>query len=119
MRHLTAAQRADGSGWHYCSLSKRGGYALGYCAEHAPHASEDDARRCYRTWQRDHIRLDQRFTNWGDCAIAGCGEPTKLGARIEGDGYSMARLCQKHTTATDARTALMLDGDLADESWES
>ena len=116
MNHLTAAQRADGAGWSYASLNKRGSYPLGYCAEHEPHPTEDAARQCYGQYQRDHVRLDSNTTNWCDCAE--CGAPTKQGARIEGDGYSSVRLCLTHLTHELAVKHLHIDGPAGD-SWQS
>ena len=118
MRHLTAAS-IDG-GFHYASLSSRGGYPLGHCAEHAPHATADDARRCYRVWEREHVVIDAQFRNWGDCSATGCEEPTKLGARlVDGDGFHIARLCAEHLTMPAAIAGLGLADDLAGDSWVS
>lgn len=118
MRHLTAA--SIGEGFHYASLSRRGGYPLGDCATHAPHPTADEARRCYRTWERQHVLLDQEFRNWGDCDVKECDKPTKIGARlVDGDGFHMARLCPDHFTTENAIIALGLDGDLAGDSWVS
>jgi len=120
MNHHTAAQKGDGGGWHYVSLSSRGGgYPLGYCAGHAPHETEAEARRCYQQWRRAHVRRDLTLANWGDCSIDGCGEPTKTGARIEGDGYSAARLCTGHLDYDHAIIALGLEDEYAGDSWES
>lgn len=120
MRHHTAAALNNGSGFHYASLSSRGGYPLGDCANHAPHATEDEARACYRTWQRRNVVLVVDYAkNWGDCSIDTCGAPGKCGARIDGDGYSGARLCPAHLNVGDAIIALGLSGNLAGDSWES
>lgn len=120
MRHLTAA--AIDGGFHYASLSSRGGYPLGACASHAPHPTADEARRCYRTWEREHVVLDlpQTYRNWGDCDIEGCGEPTKHGARlVDGDGFHAARLCSFHFSMPYAITALGLTDDMVGDAWVS
>lgn len=122
MNHHTAAPKADGTGFHYVSLNKRhGGHPLGYCAEHAPHATEDEARACYRAWQRDHVRIDgATLRSWTDCHhVTGCEEPTRSAATIEGDGYRVAPLCPEHMATEHAIPALGLADDLAGDSWES
>ena len=119
MRHHTAAPLTDGSGWHYASVHRsRGGYPLGYCADHGPHPTADEARRCYRQWQRDHVGLDGKCS-WTSCDVKGCEKPANSYARIDGDGYAMATLCEDHLTIRHALTALGLDGDLAGDAWQS
>lgn len=118
MRHHTAAS-IDG-GFHYASLSSRGGFPLGHCREHGPHPTADEARRCYREWEREHVALDEHYRNWGDCETDGCGKPTKTGARlIDGDGFHSARLCAGHLTHDQAVIALGLDSELAGDAWIS
>lgn len=121
MNHHTAAPKADGTGFHYVSLNKRhGGYPLGYCAEHAPHATEDEARACYRAWQRDHVRLDAvTLGNWTNCRFPGCEQPTRAAADIQGDGYNIAPLCPAHLTTEHAIPALGLADALAGDSRET
>lgn len=126
MRHSTARQKPAG-GWHYVNAGRDGGYPLGYCAEHEPHATELEARECYAKWQRDHVRLNGQLSSWSDC-VAGrtqdpktsvrCPNPTKRYAKIEGDGYRMATLCDEHLTIDEAVKALDLDGPAGD-AWES
>lgn len=118
MNHLTALERADHTGWVYGSRNRRAGaYAIGYCAEQGHvHPTEDEARACYGQYQRDRVRLDIATSNWCDCAE--CGEPTKTGAGIEGDGYNLATLCEKHLTAEFAIKHLHIDGPAGD-SWQS
>lgn len=116
MRHLTALQLTDGSGWRYGSAGQTGGHPIGYCAEHAPHATEHEARECYSRWQRDHVKLDGKTSNWTDCRE--CKGPTKQYARIEDDGYHLATLCAEHLTIDLAVKHLDLAG-AAGDSWES
>lgn len=119
MRHLTAHQLPEG-GWHYASTHRTGGYPLGYCAEHEPHATEDEARECYRRWQRDHVKLDDGGKwSWGNCHVKGCDNPARNGVTIEGDGYALAFLCDEHHDREHALTALGLDGDRAGDAWIS
>ena len=114
MRHLTAAHLENG--WHYASLSRRGGFPLGYCAEHEPHPTETEARECYARYQRDHVRLDRKSSNWNDCRV--CKAPAKNIADIEGDGYTTAVLCDEHATTEHAIAVLGL-AEPAHDSWQS
>jgi hypothetical protein len=118
MRHLTAARRGDVEGWHYVSMSSRGGHPIGDCGNHALHTTEAEARACYRTWQREHVQLDVRLAHWADCRVDGCDNPTKTGARIDdGDGYDGAPLCDTHLTTVHAINALGLTDDEAGDAW--
>jgi hypothetical protein len=114
MNHHTAAKL--GTGFHYASLNKRGGHPLGYCAEHAPHATETEARECFGQWQRDHVTLDGKLISWTDCRV--CHGPTKQYASIEGDGYRLLPLCAEHLTKERAIAGLDIAG-AAGDAWES
>lgn len=116
MRHHTAAERRDGTGWHYVDMGRTGGHPLGYCRDHGPHKTEQEARECYARYQRDHIRLDAELGNWMDCFV--CGAATKQGARIEGDGYALVTLCAEHLTEEHAAAALHLEV-VAGDAWVS
>jgi hypothetical protein len=121
MRHLTAARLGD-DGWHYVSLSRRGGYPLGYCSEHAPHPTEHEARECYNRWRRDQLRLDGK-AGWTNCQQradgARCANPANQVAEVWGDGgYTCAVLCPEHLTASIACEVLGLNGPAGD-AWQS
>lgn len=119
MNHLTAARKGENGGWHYVSLNRRsGGYPLGYCADHEPHASELEARECYARYQRDNIRLDGKMADWSGCQIPGCDTPTKNLATIRFDGFHSAVLCDEHLTTELAATVLRLD-EPAGDAWQS
>lgn len=118
MRTHTAARKGTDGGWHYVSLSDRGGYPLGYCAEHEPHATEVEARECYARYQRDNVRLDGKLGDWTGCVVDGCDKPTKNLADIRGDGYHSAALCDEHLTHEHAVKALHLDRPAGD-AWVS
>lgn len=114
MRHLTAVR--IGSGWRYASLSRRGGYPLGDCADHL-HDTEAEARECYSAFLRAHVKLDGKCS-WNRCSVRGCGNPANQTARVEGDGYRLAVLCPEHLTLEHAYEALHLNGPAGD-AWES
>jgi hypothetical protein len=125
VRHHTAVEvdlGEQGKGWHYASLSRRGGHPLGYCTDHAPHPTEAEARTCYQQYLRDHIRLDGGPTSWGNCVArlddgTRCKNPANRYATC--GPYSHAHLCDEHLTREHAVIALGLDSDQAGESWES
>lgn len=100
MRHLTAVQLPEG-GWHYASASRRGGYPLGYCAEHEPHSTEDEARECYRKWQRDHVKMDGGVWSWGGCDVRGCDNPAPEWRRDQG-----RLLCARPFSVTTTTTVV-------------
>jgi hypothetical protein len=122
MRHHTALKLADGSGWHYVSASSRGGYPLGDCANHPPHATEDEARECYNAYRRGTIRLDAGKCSWTNCEAvedgSRCPNPTQAYARYGDDGYGQVALCPPHMTREHVIAAGHLDGPAGD-AWVS
>ncbi len=118
MRTLTAVQLDPTpqrpGGWHYASLGKRGGGPIGFCAEHDPHETEQEARECYAAYKRSKVRLNVAFVGWHSCHI--CGAPAKTGA--EAGSYEQAVLCAEHLTDEHAYTAMSLDKPARD-SWQS
>ena len=85
-------------GWHYTSLNKRiGTFPIGYCQDHGPHETEDDARRCYRDYElNERLRLDGTLGDWNPCEYPECGTLTNRGASI--GGWHRWRLCDEHRT---------------------
>jgi len=117
MRHHTAARKGEDGGWHYVSMSRQGGYPLGYCAEHEPHATEIQARECYSQYQRDNIRrLDDNMADWSGCRV--CDAPTKNVVDIRYEGFRSAPLCDEHRTQEHAIKVLGLDQPAGD-AWVS
>ena len=115
MRHLTAA-KIDG-GFHYASLSSRGGHPIGYCVEHAPHETEGEARECYGQWLRDHVR-EWGTTSWTSCMQPECNAPAQRRFEVEGEGYLIAVFCDEHATVENAVNRMHLSGPAGD-AWES
>lgn len=125
MHTHTATQRGEGDGWHYVSLCRGVGRPLGYCAEHEPHSTEAEARECYARWQRDHVRISG-FCSWTSCDVGRspdstdepCPNTANRLARIEGDGYHLAALCEQHLTVENAIRVMGLDQPAGD-AWVS
>ncbi len=103
MRHKTAVRLDDG--WHYAITSRRGGSPLGYCANHAPHPTEAEARECYGRYVREQTIHLNTSTNcsWTSCAARPdgkrCPNPTQAYATYGDDGYGITPLCPEHMTA--------------------
>jgi hypothetical protein len=91
-------QLKDGGGWHYTTFNRRiGTFPVGYCRDHAPHATEDEARRCYRDYQiNECLRLDCTVGDWNPCEYPACGTLTNRAVTIS--GWPQWRLCDEHRT---------------------
>lgn len=114
MNHRTVLERADHSGFH---MVVNGRHAVGYCAGHAPHATEAEARECYGRYQRDQVREHGRV-RWTSCMLNGCDQPAQRRFEIEGDGYNLAALCDEHATKDNAIAVMGLAGPAGD-AWFS
>lgn len=121
MNYDQPRQIADGphaGKWHYTSANRRTGtHPIGYCSDHGPHDTEDEARACYRQYERSRIKLDAKYTNWSGCEYRGCDKPTKTGATA--GPWRLASLCEEHLTTECAIVALGLDGPHASDSMHS
>lgn len=119
MIHDTAVQLPEG-GWKYAMRSRRGGVPIGYCADHDPHPTEEEARRCYRKYQRDHIKLGGRC-NWTSCEVLVDGKrcPNPANHTAQFGAWDLAVLCEDHNTIDWAIKALRFDGDVAGDLWHS
>lgn len=112
-------RRLDTGGWHYTSMNDGRVHAIGACRDHldAPHATEDEARACYREYERTRIKLDSKWSDWSGCEYRKCDVPTKTAATA--GEWGMASLCAEHLTIECAIEALGLDGPLAGDSVHS
>jgi hypothetical protein len=108
--HLDATpERAEG--WHYAQVWSNGGGPTGYCTEHPPHATEEEARLCYGQWLRDHL-TPVSYDNWSDCQYKRpddllCGAAAKDGYALPG-GMRSVTLCAGHCSEANALEALKL-----------
>jgi hypothetical protein len=91
-------ERADRSGWHYTQMNDGRVWPIGYCADHAPHATEGEARDCYTRYLLEQ-RLQLDGMAYADmqrpCEV--CGAWTDKFAEISPWGPSFT-LCDEHRT---------------------
>ena len=118
MLHKRAAQRADGSGWHYVLGKGEGGTPIGHCREHGPHPTEGEARECYSQFVRDSIHLDAGTGGWTSCAAPKCPDPARSFAAYGDDGYGVVWLCPDHMTIEQVIASVRL-AEPAGDSWIS
>lgn len=89
-----------GGGWHYTTMNDGRAGAIGYCMDHrdAPHATEEEARRCYRDYElNERLSLDVTLGDYNPCeAPSGCETLTNRAASI--GGWTLYRLCDGHRT---------------------
>jgi hypothetical protein len=108
---------ADGSGWHYTQMNDHKIWPIGYCADHrdAPHATEDEARRCYRDYElNERLHLDGTIGHWNPCEYPDCETLTNRAASI--DGWTRWLLCDEHRTK---ECCAELYGEMAGDSVHS
>lgn len=92
MNHYRARQLKDG-GWHFTCMNDGRAWPVGYCAEHEPHATKEEACGCYRKWLLDNrLKLNCR-DNHQQRKCKECGEWTSSYAMCETD---IVFLCDKH-----------------------
>ena len=102
-------------GWHYTQMNDHQIWALGYCREHEPHETEDDARRCYRDYQlNERLLLDGTAGHWNPCEYPECETLTNRAVSI--DGWTKWPLCDEHRTK---ECCAELYGELAGDSVHS
>jgi hypothetical protein len=92
---------ADKSGWHYTRMRDGEVWPLGDCANHPPHATEDEARDCYTRYLLDHqVHLDGSWGDtWRHCRAEGCGKLTNRFGRVGVWGIANTwPLCDAHRT---------------------
>lgn len=112
-------RQLEKGGWHFTTFNRRiGTFPIGYCRDHLnePHATEDEARRCYRNYLLDkRLDLDRcTLSNYEQCAYPGCEMLTNREAMIA--GWPFKRLCDEHRTK---EVCAELYGELAGDSVHS
>jgi hypothetical protein len=96
MNYYDARERADHSGWHYTVMRNGVVRPAGACADHPPHATEDEARDCFRAWLLEGARFDGTSSDWTGCKI--CDAPTKRYAETRPPLGNAFPLCDEHRT---------------------
>jgi hypothetical protein len=85
-------------GWHFTCMNDGQIWPVGYCAEHYPHTTANEARECFRRYLLDGQR-EETYSDWTGCEMEGCDTPTKKGLATRpplGHGYAF---CDEHRTA--------------------
>lgn len=82
-------------GWHYTTMNDGRVGAIGYCMDHrdTPHATEDEARACYRNYQLEQrTRLDGTVGHYNPCeAPSGCGTLSPARSRPAAEARACVR----------------------------
>ena len=111
-------RQLQSGGWHYTTMNDGRIGAIGYCMDHrdSPHATEDEARACYRNYELEQrTRLDGTLGSYNPCeAASGCEVLTNRCVTI--GGWVKWRLCDEHRTA---EVVAELYGPLAGNSMHS
>lgn len=98
MNYYDARPLADGGGWHYTCRNDGNVWPVGYCTDHPPHPTQEDAYACYTQYLLDHrLRLDGRIEpgTQHTCKVDGCDEWTDRYAEVD---LAMWMLCDTHRT---------------------
>jgi len=95
-------------GWHMVCSNSSGSrvYPVGYCADHAPHPTAEDAERCYRAWTLDTARFSiESPDEMRRCGV--CGDWTLMRAEVGGSFPVLVPLCPTHQdrASLDAATS--------------
>jgi len=95
MKYHYASRRDDGRWEFVCDDGRGHVWATGYCALGHDHATEKEARACYRQWLLDHkMKLDGLHEGrFEPCAVCGC-RTDRYGAV----GMWTRSLCDRHRT---------------------
>jgi hypothetical protein len=116
MNYYDARQTKDKAGWHYTCMNDGQIWPVGYCRDHEPHDTQDEARECFRAWLLDNAKYDRpRFSNaLYRCDVEGCREFTDGGAT---DGHnSPYTLCGQHRNRETLKTLIGPVGQIT-SSW--
>jgi hypothetical protein len=87
-------------GWHYTRRNDDRIHPIGYCADHAPHETEQEARVCYRNYElTERLRFqddDPDADHLSRCNAPDCKAYTSGSAQI--GAWRFWRLCAEHRT---------------------
>jgi hypothetical protein len=106
MNYYEARQTKTKTGWHFTCMNDGAIWPVGYCRDHDPHPTREEAEDCFARYVHDDI--SERSHNWTDCEVEGCERPANKSIAFRQPlGHSYA-LCDEHRTP---EVALALDGD--------
>lgn len=97
-------------GWHFCCQNDNLIYPVGYCREHSPHTTEQEARECYTKYLLDNrlqLVLEDKHEQ-RKCQV--CGEWTNLFALL--NHIEIFWLCQEHNNREEIKKLSRLVGDI-------
>lgn len=98
MNYLQARERHDGGGWHFTAMNDGVIWPIGNCSQHPPHATQEEAERCYYEWELDTAM----YSSPADppalhrCEVPECGDFTGASARYGWSIRADVSLCAKH-----------------------
>lgn len=95
MNYYAARPVIDGSGFHYTVRNDDHIWPVGYCEDHPPHATEEEAQECFRSYLLDG-QCDVDYEDWTGCKI--CDAPTKKGLTTRPPLGWEYPLCDEHRT---------------------
>lgn len=91
-------------GWHYTCLNdnQRRTWAVGYCADHGPHATKRDAEECYKKHELDKtLRFLPDVALRGGTTLEECVECGAITTGFASIGHGIPKfipLCEAHRT---------------------
>lgn len=109
MNYYAARPRADGSGFHYTVRNDDRIWAVGYCAEHPPHATAEGAQECFRRYLLDGMDVEE-YADWTACVV--CDTPTKKGLTARPPLGHGCPLCDEHRTPENFEALLPAVGKI-------
>lgn len=95
MNYYEARQTKDKAGWHFTSMNDGQIWPVGYCADHEPHATPEEARECFRKYLLDGSR-ELTYADWTGCEV--CDTPTKKALSTRPPLGNDHALCDEHRT---------------------
>lgn len=101
----------ESGGWHYTRFNRRvGTWPIGYCRDHEPHATPDEARECYTKYMlAECVRLDATLGEYNPCRADGCDILTNRAAAV--GEWNLYRLCDVHRTREQVAVLFGTVGD--------
>lgn len=110
MNYHEARKLKDKSGWHFTCMNDGHIWPEGYCRDHDPHPTRQEAQECFRRYLLDG-QCEETYGDWTGCEV--CDEPTKKGLTTRpplGTGYP---LCDAHRNAETLETLVGPVGHIA------